>query len=66
MMHIHSFGIWGFLVLIADIYAVLNIFIFQAPVENLNKAVWAALVLVLPVAGFLLWLLFGPRGRGFA
>ena len=28
-----------------------------------NKVLWILLVVVFPLVGFLIWLLFGPRGR---
>jgi hypothetical protein len=29
--------------------------------DNLAKAIWVVVILVLPVLGLLVWLLFGPR-----
>ncbi len=48
------------LILIADIYAIINI--FKSNDENLRKAVWIVIVLVMPVLGFILWYFLGPRG----
>ncbi len=56
-----GYGIWTILVLIADIYAILNV--LQSNDENLKKAVWTAMILVLPVLGVILWYFLGPRGR---
>ena len=55
-------GIFGLLVLIADVWAVLNI--VQSRSGTGRKALWVALVLVLPVLGFIVWLLMGPRSAG--
>ena len=55
-----GFGILGLLILVADIWAVLNI--AQSRAENLKKAIWIAIIVVLPVLGLVLWFLFGPRG----
>lgn len=60
-MHFGSYGLWSILVLIADIYAILNV--LQSNDENFKKAVWTALILVLPVLGVILWYFLGPRGR---
>jgi len=51
-------GLLGFLVLVADIYAVLQI--AQSRAGNGRKALWIAIVVVLPVLGLVLWFLFGP------
>lgn len=63
-MHFGSYGLWSILVLIADIYAILNV--LQSSDENFKKAVWTALILVLPVLGVILWYFLGPRGRSHA
>ena len=51
-------GILGFLILIADIWAILKI--VQSSDSNGKKAVWIAIVLVLPVLGLIIWYLMGP------
>jgi Phospholipase_D-nuclease N-terminal len=51
-------GILGILVLIADVYAILQI--AQSSVSNGKKALWIVLVLVLPVIGVIVWYLVGP------
>jgi hypothetical protein len=53
-------GLWGVLVLAADIWAIINI--FQSSASNGNKLLWTLLVLLLPVIGLILWFLLGPRG----
>ena len=52
-------GIWGLLVLAADVWAILQI--AQSPVSNEKKALWIVLVVVLPVLGLILWYFLGPR-----
>jgi len=52
-------GLFGLLVLIADIWAIVNI--FQSSATTGKKVLWIVLVLVLPVLGFILWFLAGPR-----
>ena len=53
-------GFIGLIVLIADIYAIVNILGSHA--SNGNKVVWLLVVLLLPVIGFILWYFMGPRG----
>jgi hypothetical protein len=54
-------GIIGLLILIADVYAILQI--FQSGASNGKKALWIVLVLLLPLLGLILWFLFGPKAR---
>ena len=56
-----SFGIFGVLILIADIYAILQI--VKSSASDGKKALWIAVVLVLPVVGLVIWFLAGPGGR---
>ncbi|WP_420466114.1 PLD nuclease N-terminal domain-containing protein [Panacagrimonas sp.] len=58
-MNLDNIGLWGILVLVADIYAIINIVGSRA--EPLKKALWIVLILVLPVLGFIIWLLLGPK-----
>lgn len=52
-------GLWGLLVLIADIWAIVNI--VQSGADTGRKVLWVVLVIVLPVVGFVLWFFLGPR-----
>lgn len=52
-------GIFGLLILIADIWAIINI--VQSTTTTGKKVLWTVLVLLLPVLGLILWLLMGPR-----
>ena len=54
-------GIFGLLILIGDIWAIINI--FQSSASNLKKLVWIIAVLLLPLLGLILWFVFGPRDR---
>ena len=58
-MDLHVGGIFGILVLIADIWAILNIAQSSAPTGH--KVLWIVLVLLLPVVGLIIWFLLGPR-----
>ena len=52
-------GLFGILVLIADIWAILNI--FQSSADTLKKVLWIALVVLLPLLGVIIWFFAGPR-----
>ena len=54
-------GILGLVILIADIWAIVNIFGSSASIGS--KVLWIVIVLVLPVIGLILWWLMGPRSR---
>jgi len=56
-MYRHS--LWGVLVLIADIYAIVNI--LQSGADTGKKVLWTIIVILLPVLGFILWFFIGPR-----
>ena len=62
MMNYGFGGVFGFLVLIGDVWAMINI--FQSAVSNEKKLIWIVAVLLLPVLGLILWYFLGPRGRG--
>lgn len=52
-------GFWGLIVLIADIWAIVNI--FSSTASTGRKVLWTVLVILLPVLGFIIWLLLGPK-----
>ncbi|PRY85391.1 PLDc N-terminal domain-containing protein [Donghicola tyrosinivorans] len=52
-------GVGGLLVLILDVWALISI--VGSSASTGRKVIWVILVLLLPVLGFILWLLFGPR-----
>ncbi|MGQ0530704.1 MAG: PLD nuclease N-terminal domain-containing protein [Panacagrimonas sp.] len=58
-MNLNNIGLWGVIVLIADIYAIIKI--AGSGEEALKKALWIVLILVLPVLGFIIWWLAGPK-----
>lgn len=56
----NSFGsLFGVLVLVGDIWAVINI--FQSTVSNEKKLIWIVAVVLLPLLGLALWFFLGPR-----
>jgi len=58
-MGIEIGGVFGLLILIADVWAIVNI--AQSSASTGKKVLWIVLVLLLPVVGLILWLLLGPR-----
>ena len=56
-----EYGIFGIIVLIADIYAIYNILTSGASTGA--KVLWTLLVILLPIIGFIIWLVAGPRGN---
>jgi hypothetical protein len=52
-------GIIGLLILVADVWAILNI--FQSRESTGVKALWIVLVLLLPVLGLAIWYFAGPK-----
>lgn len=55
-----EYGILGLVVLIADLYAIYQVLTSGA--STLSKILWTLAILILPVLGFLAWLVAGPRG----
>jgi len=53
-------GILGLLILIGDVWAIINI--FQSSATNEKKLIWTLVVLLLPLLGLILWFFLGPRG----
>ncbi|MFU1477375.1 PLDc N-terminal domain-containing protein [Roseovarius sp. C7] len=52
-------GIGGFILLILDIWAIVSI--IGSGASNGKKVLWIVLVVLLPLLGFLIWLLAGPK-----
>ncbi len=57
MVDVTSVG--GFIVLVFDIWAIVSI--FGSVASSGRKVLWIVAVILLPILGFILWLLFGPR-----
>lgn len=54
-------GLGGLIILALDIWAILAI--VGSSRSTGSKVLWILLVVLLPVVGFLIWLVAGPRGR---
>jgi hypothetical protein len=61
MMNFGYGGILGLLILIGDVWAIINI--LQSSDSNEKKLIWIVAVVLLPVLGLLLWFFLGPRDR---
>lgn len=53
-------GILGLIWLILTVYAIVKI--VQSDAGTGSKVLWIVLILLLPVLGLILWVLFGPSG----
>src|SRR4029450_7753631 len=53
-------GLIGLLILIGDVWAIINI--FQSSASNEKKLLWTVVVILLPLLGLILWYFLGPRG----
>jgi Phospholipase_D-nuclease N-terminal len=52
-------GLFSLIVLIADVWAIVNV--FQSSADTGKKVLWTVLVIILPVLGFILWYFLGPK-----
>lgn len=51
--------IFGLIILIADIWAIINI--VQSGATTGMKVLWVIIIIVLPLIGLILWFLMGPK-----
>ena len=58
-MGIEVTGFLSLLLLIADVWAIVRI--VQSSAGTASKVIWIVLILLLPLLGLLLWLVFGPK-----
>ena len=54
-----EFGIFGLLILVLDIWAIIKI--IQGKADFGVKLAWIVVILLLPLLGLLVWFLFGPK-----
>jgi len=54
-------GLFGLIVLILDIYAIIKT--IESNAGTGAKVLWVVLVLIFPIVGFILWLLLGPSKK---
>tara|TARA_R110002020_G_scaffold36578_1_gene110012 strand:- start:189 stop:374 length:186 start_codon:yes stop_codon:yes gene_type:complete len=55
-----EYGLLGLIILIADIYAIYQVFTSGASTGS--KVLWILGILIFPVLGFIVWLIAGPKG----
>ncbi|MBM7069919.1 PLDc N-terminal domain-containing protein [Actibacterium sp. 188UL27-1] len=57
---VEVYGLGGLIALALSIWAIVSI--VSSGVSTGAKVLWVLFVLVLPIIGFIVWLLAGPRG----
>ncbi|MGC1953724.1 MAG: PLDc N-terminal domain-containing protein [Gammaproteobacteria bacterium] len=58
-MDIEIGGLFGFILLVLDVWAIVRT--VQSNAGTGAKVLWIVLIVLLPLLGFILWLVFGPR-----
>ncbi|EAQ14312.1 MULTISPECIES: PLD nuclease N-terminal domain-containing protein [Maritimibacter] len=54
-------GLFGIILLALDIWALISI--FSSGASTGSKVLWALLVIILPLLGFIIWLVAGPKSN---
>lgn len=52
-------GLFGLIILVADIWAIVNI--IGSGASTGAKVLWTLLIIFLPLIGLIIWLIAGPR-----
>ncbi|HKJ07972.1 MAG TPA: PLDc N-terminal domain-containing protein [Gammaproteobacteria bacterium] len=58
-MRIEVSGFFGVVLLVLDVWAIVNV--FQSRASTGAKVFWTVLILLLPALGLIIWLFAGPR-----
>ena len=58
-MGIEVGGLLGFILLILNVWAIVKV--IGSSASDLKKVIWVVLILILPVVGFIAWLIIGPK-----
>lgn len=58
-MGIEVGGLLGLIILVANIWAIINV--IGSGASTGSKVLWVVGILILPVLGLILWLIMGPR-----
>jgi hypothetical protein len=58
-MGIEVGGLLGLLILIADVWAIVNV--VGSAASTGSKVIWTVAILLLPVLGLIIWFFAGPR-----
>jgi len=56
-------GVGSLIVLIADIYAIVQI--VKSSAKGIEKLIWALVVFLLPLVGLIIWYFAGPGKKPF-
>ncbi len=54
-------GLFGLIILVLDIWAILNV--LKSGLETGMKILWVLLIALLPVLGLIIWAVAGPRSN---
>ncbi|KPZ04531.1 Uncharacterized protein ALO43_03636 [Pseudomonas tremae] len=54
-------GLVGLIILVLDIWAIINV--LKSGAETGKKILWVLLIVLLPVVGLIIWAILGPRGN---
>lgn len=60
MISMNVSGVFGFILLALDIWAIVRV--IQSNAGAGVKTLWILLILFLPILGLILWALLGPKG----
>ena len=55
-----EYGLLGLIVVVLNVYAIFKILTSGA--STAAKVIWTLVILILPVIGFIAWLIAGPKG----
>lgn len=55
-------GLGGFILLVLNVWAIVST--LSSSASTGSKVLWTVLVLLLPLLGFIIWLIAGPRSGG--
>ncbi len=58
-MGIEVTGVFGLIILVLDVWAIIST--AGSAASTGRKVLWIVLILILPVLGFILWMLLGPK-----
>ncbi len=59
MLSVEVSGLFGLIILVLDVMAIIKT--VQSRASTSTKVIWVVVVLLLPVLGLVLWFLFGPK-----
>lgn len=59
-MDVEVGGFFGLVLLVCIVYAIVKT--VQSGASTGSKVIWIVVLLLLPLLGFIAWLIFGPKG----